>query len=136
LARTATASASSENPADGQTAAKAIDGVADGWPGDYTKEWATQGGKVGSWLQLTWTSSVTLGRVVLYDRPNTSDRITSATLTFSNGTTVTVPALVDAGGAVTVTFPARATTSLRLTVTGVSSTTMNVGLADLEAWVA
>ena len=28
-------------PPPGQTAAKAIDGVVDGYPGDYTKEWAT-----------------------------------------------------------------------------------------------
>ena len=65
LAMAATATASSENDAYGQTAAKAIDGVVDGYPGDYTKEWATNGGGAGSWLKLTWSSPVTLATVVL-----------------------------------------------------------------------
>ena len=39
---TATATASSENGGDGQTAAKAIDGVIAGYPGDHTAEWATR----------------------------------------------------------------------------------------------
>ena len=42
----------SQNTATGQLATKAVDGVADGWPGDYTKEWATKGGKAGSWILL------------------------------------------------------------------------------------
>ncbi|MBI4687480.1 MAG: hypothetical protein HY756_06840, partial [Nitrospirae bacterium] len=43
IAPLAIVSASSENPATGQLAAKAVDTVKDGYPGDYTKEWATQG---------------------------------------------------------------------------------------------
>jgi len=39
LALVATAVASSENVTTDQTAAKAIDGVVDGYPGDFTKEW-------------------------------------------------------------------------------------------------
>ena len=134
LARTATVSASSENPGTGQTAVKAVDGVPDGYPGDYSREWATQDGKAGSWLQLGWSSPVTLDRVVLYDRPNTGDQITAGTLTFSDGSTVPVPALDDAGGAVTVTFAARTTSTVRLTVTGIKSSTSNIGLAEFEAW--
>ncbi|HEY7124779.1 MAG TPA: PIG-L family deacetylase, partial [Ktedonobacterales bacterium] len=60
LALFATVTASSETPSTGQTANKAIDGVIDGWPGDYTKEWATNGGRAGSWLKLTWTSPQTV----------------------------------------------------------------------------
>ena len=44
LALTATATASSQNTSTSQTASKAIDGVIDGYPGDYTREWATNGG--------------------------------------------------------------------------------------------
>jgi hypothetical protein len=128
----ASASASSQNAADGQVAARAVDGVADGYPGDWTKEWATQGQRTGAWLQLAWTSAQRVDRVVLHDRPNGSDRVTSGTLTFSDGTTVAVPALTDDGSPVTVTFPARSTTSLRFTVTGTSASTLNVGLAELE----
>jgi len=134
VAGAATVTASSENAADGQTAVKAVDGVVDGYPGDYSREWATKAGKAGSWLQLSWPGPVTLGSVVLFDRPNTSDQVTAGTLTFSDGSTVAVPALDNAGAGVTVTFPARSTTSLRFTVTGVSASTGNVGLAELQAW--
>jgi hypothetical protein len=126
--------ASSENATDGQTAAKAVDGVIDGYPGDYTKEWATKSGRAGSWAQLAWAGPVTVNRVVLYDRPNTSDRVTGGTLTFSDGSTVSVPSLTNNGAAVTVSFTARATTSLRFTATGVSSSTTNVGLAEVQVW--
>ena len=134
LASHATASASSQNTSTDQTAAKAIDGVIDGYPGDYTKEWATVGGGSGSWLELTWPSPQTINDVVLYDRPNTSDQVTGGTLTFSDGSTVTVPALAHDGSATTVTFPAKTTTSVLFTVTSVSSSTQNVGLAEIEVF--
>ncbi|MBO0729869.1 MAG: PIG-L family deacetylase, partial [Acidimicrobiaceae bacterium] len=136
LAQNATASASSQDTSTGQTAAKAIDGVVDGYPGDYTKEWATVGGGAGSWLKLAWSNSQTINQVVLYDRPNTSDQVTAGTLSFSDGTTVNVPSLNNNGSATTVTFPAKTTTSLLFTVTSVSSSTQNVGLAEIEAFSA
>ena len=120
--------------ATGQTAVKAVDGVIAGHPVDATREWATVGGKAGSYLNLAFPTAVTLNRVVLYDRPNSSDQITGGTLTFSDGTTVPVPALDNAGKATTVSFTDRATTSLRLTVTTVSGTTLNIGLAELQAY--
>ena len=113
---------------------KAVDGVIAGYPVDATREWATVGGKAGSYLNLAFPAAVTLNRVVLYDRPNGNDQITGGTLTFSDGTTVAVPALDNAGLATSVSFPDRATTSLRLTVTTVSGTTRNVGLAELQAY--
>ncbi|WP_186317662.1 PIG-L family deacetylase [Curtobacterium sp. 9128] len=134
LARSATADASSASSATGQTADKAIDGVVDGYPGVASAEWATDGGGVGSTLRLTWGSPVTVGRVVLYDRPNSDDQVTSATLTFPDGSSVPVGTLDNAGGATTVSFPPRSVSSLTVTVTGVSGTTKNVGLAELEAF--
>jgi hypothetical protein len=134
LARQATASASSQNTSTRQTAAKAIDGVADGYPGDYTKEWASSGQRAGAWLKLTWPSPVTLSRIVLYDRPNSNDQITAATLQFSDGSSLTSTALPNAGTALTLDFSARSVSSVTLTVTAVSSTTGNVGLAEFEAY--
>ena len=136
LALLATATASSQDTADGSTAAKAIDGNLGGYPGDPTVEWATNGGKKGSWLKLTWTSPVTTNEAVLYDRPNLNDQITGATLTFSNGTTATVPALNNNGSATTVMFPVVTTTSLLMTVNSVSSSTQNVGLSEIMVYPA
>ena len=134
VAGSATVGASSQNTSTGQTAVKAVDGVVDGYPGDFTREWATVRGGVGSFLSLAWSGAQTLGRVVLYDRPNADDRVTGGTLTFSDGSSVAVPALDNAGGATTVTFSARATTSLRFTVTSVSGSTSNIGLAEVQAF--
>ncbi|MDB6136921.1 MAG: putative N-acetylglucosaminyl phosphatidylinositol deacetylase [Verrucomicrobiales bacterium] len=57
--------------------------------------------------------------------------MTAATLTFSNGSTERVPALIKVGGGVTVTFSPWSVTTLRLVVTTVSGTTRNVGIAEL-----
>ncbi len=140
LAPLATATASSQDTATGQTAAKAIDGVISGYPSNTTAEWATMGGGVGSWLELTWPSAVTLDHVVLYNRPNGQDQITSGTLTFANGTGASFGTLpLDTGApsspsGLTVSFPAVSTTTLLMTVTGVSATTQNIGLAEIQAW--
>lgn len=134
IAPTATATASSDNPGDGQTVDKAIDEIIDGYPGDYTREWATAGGGAGSWIQLDWSESVVVDYVVLYDRPNGNDQITAGTLTFSDSSTVAVPSLNNDGSATTITFTPRATTSLRLTVNSVSGSTGNVGLSEFQAW--
>ena len=136
VARTlsATATASTQNTADGQTAAKAIDGSPLGYPVDYSREWASVRQGAGAWIQLTWSVGVTLDRVVLYDRPNTTDQITSGTLTFSDGSSVAVGALANNGSAVTVVFAPRSVTWVRLTVDTVLAGNSSVGLAEFEAW--
>ena len=134
LALSATATASSQNAADGQTAAKAIDGVVDGYPGNYTKEWATVGGGAGSWLKLTWANPVTFNQVMLYDRPNLDDQITGATLTFSDGSTVSVGTLPNNGTALPVTFPTETTSSVLLTINAVSASTNDIGLSEIQVW--
>lgn len=128
-------SAEASSATGSQTAAAAIDGSILGYPVDATREWATTGGKEGSWLQVTFPRPVATDVVVLHDRPNTRDRIRTCRLSFSDGSAVPCPApLDDAGGPTTITFPARTTTSIRLTIDGVSSTTGSVGLAEFEAY--
>jgi LmbE family N-acetylglucosaminyl deacetylase len=134
VAPLAVVSASSQSSSTSQTAVKAVDGSALGYPDDYTREWATAGGGVGSWLKLSWSSPYVLSSVVLYDRPNTADQVTSATLTFSDGSTVSVGSLPNDGSPLVVSFAPRATSSLLLTITGVGSSTQNVGLAEIQAW--
>jgi len=134
IASLAAVTASSENPADGQQATKAVDGVVDGYPGDYTREWATSGQRAGAWIRLSWATPYVVDRVVLYDRPNLSDRVTAGTLTFSDGTTVSVTSLSNNGAAKIVTFTPRTATSATFTVTAVSAATVNVGLAEMEVF--
>jgi len=133
-ARSASASASSENTSTAQTAAKAIDGVIDGYPSDYTKEWATVGGGAGSWLKLTWSSPVTVSRIVLYDRPNLVDQITGGNIQFSDGSSVAVGGLNNDGTGVTIAFAARTITGLQLNITSVAPITHNIGLAEIEVY--
>ncbi len=87
-----------------------------------------------AWLKLVWGSAYTVNQVVLYDRPNSTEQITSATLNFSDGSSVAVGALNNNGTAVTVNFSARTVTSLTLTVTGATGGTSNIGLAEIQVY--
>ncbi|HUX69868.1 MAG TPA: PIG-L family deacetylase [Cellulomonadaceae bacterium] len=126
--------ASSEDVASGQSADRAVDGYALGEPSAHAREWATEGGRAGSWLRLDFPAPTTIDGVVLYDRPNLRDQITGGVLEFSDGSTVSLGALPNNGSGLTVRFPARAVTSVRLLVTAVSATTTNVGLAEIETY--
>lgn len=134
VAPAATVTASSQDTAAGQGAAKAVDGVAAGYPSAPLNEWSSVKGKVGTWITLTWSTPQTLTSVVLYDRPNLVDQVTAGTLTFSDGSQVAVKALPNDGTVLTVTFSARTVTSVRFTATKVLSGTQNIGLAEFEAW--
>lgn len=130
------ATASSESPDQG--ADKAIDGQVNGYKedgsGDYSEEWAS-GTAVGTTLLLTWSSPVSIARVVLFDRPNLSDQMTGATLTMDDGSSVKVGALNNAGSATYIDLPASVnTTTLLLTVTSVSPSTGSVGLAEIQVF--
>lgn len=134
VARTArpTVTASEEDLEVKAYAQAAVDGSPRGWPGNPTREWATIRQRAGAWIQLTWPVPVTIDRVVLYDRPNADDRVRGGRLTFSDGSSVTVGSLDNAGGATEVTFTSRTVTSLRFAVTSVSSSTYAAGLAEIE----
>lgn len=134
VAPQASVTASSQNSADGQLAVRAVDGVADGYPGDYSREWATTGQRVGAWIELNWSAPVVINRVVLFDRPNSDDQITGATLTFDDGSSVTVPALNNNGSASEITFSSRSVTKVRLTVTSVGPYSQNIGLAEMQVF--
>jgi hypothetical protein len=133
VAPLAAVTASSQNVTSGQTAAKVVDGYPLGYPTAPSREWATVGGRAGSWLRLAWAEPVTLRRIVLYDRPNLDDQVTGATLRFSDGSTVSVPSLPNGGAQLIVDIGARTVTSLELSVTAVSPTTHNTGLTELQA---
>jgi len=126
--------ASSQSVWTNQQAIKAVDGAVDGYPGDYTEEWAASAQGRGAWLELRWTKSHRITQVKLYDRPNTNDQITSATLTFGDGSTVKVGALTNTGKEVVVNFPAKDSNRLKVTINTVSGTTRNAGLSELKVF--
>ena len=127
----ATVTDSSENAAQGQQGIKAIDGVIDGYPGDYTKEWSTLGQLAGAWIQLNWSSPVQVSQVVLWDRPNLSDNVLAGTLQFSDGTSLPVGQLPnDASSGYPVSFTTKTITSVRFTVTNAVGS--NIGLAEFQ----
>jgi hypothetical protein len=134
IAPLATATASTEDAQFGQTAFKAIDGIINGYPNDETREWASYREKVGAWLRLAWPSPYRVNRIVLYDRPNLDDNITNATITFSDGSSIVTGPLNNNGSATELTFPVKTCTSLTLTVTGVSNSTYEIGLSEIQVF--
>ena len=119
---------------DGAVGGEGRRGSADGYPGDYTHEWATLGEGAGAWLNLAWSSPQALTSITLFDRPNPDDQITGGTVTFSDGSSLAVGVLPNDGSPLTLTFAAKTVTSLKLTITSVSSTTQNIGLAEIQAF--
>ena len=113
---------------------KAIDGFAIGYPEDETHEWVTDSEHAGAWIQLDWASPVTIGRIVLFDRPNADDHIQQATLTFSDSSTLAVGPLDNWGRSSIYEFSARTIDMVRLTVDATSSATRNTGLSEFEVY--
>ncbi|MGE3509278.1 MAG: PIG-L family deacetylase [Vicinamibacterales bacterium] len=132
LAPQSTPTASAENTGRGQTAAKAVDGIVSGYPTNSSAEWVAPGQRAGAWIQLTWSTARSVTRVILHDRINTSDQITAATLTFSDGSSIAVGALPDNGTGLQLDFAARNVTWVRLTVT--TARGENTGLAEFEVF--
>jgi len=75
-----------------------------------------------------------VNRIVLFDRPNLDDAITSGTLLFSDGSRVAVSTLANDGSPTAFDFAEKSITWLRLTVDGVSSSTKNIGLSEIQAF--
>jgi len=134
LAPSATVTASSQSSSSGQLAVKAVDGVVDGWPGDYTREWASDGDGAGAWIKLAWSSPVSIARIILHDRPNLNDQITGATLLFGDGSTLSSGSLPNDGTALELSFAARTVSSVQLRIDAVSLSTLAVGLAEIEVY--
>ena len=127
VAPSATVTQSSQYSA-AYSGSKAVDGTI----GQHAiGEWASLG-QLTPWIQLTWGTSQTINNIKLYDRPNLSDGISAGTLTFSDGSSITVGALDNAGAVKDITFPNKTVTWVRFQVT--TGTGTNVGLAEMQAY--
>ena len=130
------AAIASSSARDANGAAKVTDGVIDGYPRDPSREWVTTGERAGAWISMTWRAPVTIGKIVLHDRPNSSDQLVAGAIEFSDGSKIPVGPLPNDGRPAEYTFPPRAVRSLRLVVAAVSRATENVGLAEMQVFAA
>jgi len=130
LAITAQVTVSSENTANNQGGLNAVDGVIDGAPHDPAREWVTLNQLSGAWIQLSWPSSVSIAQVNLYDRPHWSENVLAGTLSFSDGTSISVGALPPNGNVLPVTFPPKTVTWVRFTVNQAEGTA--TGLSEIQ----
>lgn len=129
VALDATATASSQYST-GYTPAKAIDDII----GSHgSGEWASSG-QPNPWIQLTWPTAQSIDEIVLFDRPNSSDNVNAGTLTFSDGSSISVTGIDAFGAGKEVTFPAKTVTWVKFTATG--GTSGNNGLSEFQAWQA
>jgi uncharacterized repeat protein (TIGR01451 family) len=124
----ATVTASSENSS--LTAIKVIDGIIGQ---NNSGEWASVS-QTNPWIRLTWATPQTVARVRLYDRVNTTDWAKGGILTFSDGSTVGIPAgsIPNNGTVYEITFPARTVTWVKFKVVGGSGS--NVGLSEFQVF--
>ncbi|HEU5373870.1 MAG TPA: hypothetical protein VFV38_00375, partial [Ktedonobacteraceae bacterium] len=63
-----------------------------------------------------------------------SDQITGGTIQFSDGSSSSIGPLNNDGSATAYSFSARTNTNLQLNITSVSSSTTNVGLAEIQVF--
>ena len=139
LSYKATVTASSQNTETQQYCNNVINGLIVGYPykndffSFYTNEWASDGELVGAWIQLSWPSSISANRIILYDRPNSADRILRASLTFSDGSSIGIGPLPNNGSAYIVDFPMKTFNWVKLTVT--QGKGENVGLSEFEVYL-
>jgi hypothetical protein len=129
LAITATVTASSENSA-AQGRLSAVDGIIDGAPNDAAHEWVSASQLAGAWLQLDWSAPVSVAQVNLYDRPHADENVLAGTLSFSDGTSITVGALPTDGKALPVTFAPKTVTWVRFTINQAQGTA--AGLSEIQ----
>ena len=118
--------------ASGQPGTAAIDGVVDGYPGNFPQEWATRGQLAGAWIQLNWAQPITASLIVLHDRPNTTDNVRAGTLTFNDGSSISVGTLPDNGDGLAVALSRKSITSVRFTVN--QAVGLNIGLCEIEVY--
>ncbi|USK36707.1 DUF5010 C-terminal domain-containing protein (plasmid) [Bacillus sp. F19] len=105
------------------------DKVFDGIGQAVNGEWASKG-EQNPWIQVNWTTNQTFNKIIFHDRPNTADWAPGGTLTFSDGSTLTVSGIPNDGSAYSVTFPDKTVTWIKFQVSGGSGS--NVGLSEMK----
>ena len=135
IARDAEVTVSSTHP--DYSAGGAVDGVVGGYPDHIEREWASRGERNTAMIRLTWSTPQTVNRVLLFDRPNDLDQITSGMLVFSDGSTISTGALPDnAQKGLEISFEPKTVRWLIFAVNGTKPSTQNIGLAEIAVFSA
>lgn len=93
-------------------------------------EWCSNA-EQNPWIQLNWEKTKFLNTVVLYDRPG-NDNANSGTLTFSDGSSISVTGIPTDGSAKTITFSTKKVTWMKFQITG--GVGPNVGMNEIKAY--
>ncbi len=99
--------------------------------GTGSGEWASKGEKT-PWIQLTWNSSKSIDKIRFYDRANKDDNATGGTLTFSDGSQISVTDIPGNGESKEVSFSSKTVTWVKFHITG--GVGPNVGLSEIEVF--
>ena len=96
------------------------------------RNWMAANETAGAWAQLNWDNGQDIARIVLHGCPNNENTVTQGTLTFSDGSNITVGQLPTNGKPLSVDVNCCDITWVRFTATEVSGT--NVGLSEMEVF--
>lgn len=99
---------------------------------NWSQEWATTGQLAGAWIQLSWARPIATSLIVLHDRPNTADNVQAGTLSFSDGSSISVGTLADNGDGLFVALEPTTISWLKFTVTQARG--LNIGLSEIEVY--
>lgn len=102
--------------------------------GNHSSEWASRGDGVNAWIQINFDRTVTLAKIIIRDRANTTDNWGAGTVTFSDASTQAHTAPPTTGGELEITIdPPKSTDSIRFDQTS-GGAGNNRGLATIEAY--
>jgi len=119
----------------GHAPESAVDGLLGGYPANPAQEWSANRETTGAWLELAWDKPQKVRRVLLFDRPNLVDQVTSARIRFSDGSTIEVGELANDGSAPAVlAFPEKEITSMTFETLSVKDGTENAGLSEIGVY--
>lgn len=132
IAFLAEVSVSSENKGLKQLGIKAVDGMIGGYPRFPETEWVTMNETAGAWIRLSWSQAYTIDRIVLYTRPNPDENIKSATLTFSDGSSLEIGSLPGRGKGFEINFTPKTVTWVMLTINEADGSA--TGMSEIEVY--
>ena len=105
---------------------------------DGRGEWACVGAVTSwgemhlPWVQLDWKDTVSIDRVVLYDRVTMDEHTAGGTLVFSDGSEISITQIPNDGAPKSISFPSKRVKWVRFEAT--DGCGKNIGLSEMEVF--